>query len=130
MPAHNNQNAEEYFMFVFAIETCGRTVAFTKETDRIMLGAILSGEREEGQHLLDGLSLMRDSIGPLWDGKAPITARLATDSEEIDYDITVGEFMEKEPGVRTDESILMFNLTNQNGDSVLVIPPAMARMPN
>ena len=29
-------------MFVFAIETGGRTVAFTKETDRIMLGAILT----------------------------------------------------------------------------------------
>jgi hypothetical protein len=115
-------------MFAFAIETCGRTVAFTKETDRIMLDGVLSGEREEGQHLLDGLSLMRDSIGPLWDGKAPITARLATESEELDYDIMAAEYMEKEPDVRTDESILMFSLTNGNGDNVLMIPPAMARM--
>jgi hypothetical protein len=117
-------------MFVFAIETCGKTVAFTKETDRIMLDGVLNGEREEGQHLLDGLSLMRDSIGPLWDGRAPITARLATESEEMDYDITAHEFMEKEPGVRTDESILMFSLTNGKGENVLVIPPAMARLPN
>src|SRR5437763_15375216 len=99
-------------MFFFAIETCGRTVAFTKEVDRIMLDGILNGQREEGQHLLDGLSLMRDSIGPLWDGKAPIMARLATASEEIDYDLTAGEYMEKESHVRTDESILMFSLTN------------------
>ena len=117
-------------MFVFAIETLGRTVAFTKETDRVMLEGILNGQRDEGQHLLDGLSLMRDSVGPLWDGKAPITARLASESEEQDYAKTAGEYMEKEPDVRTDESILMFNLTNKNGESVLVIPPAMARMPN
>jgi hypothetical protein len=41
----------EKVMFVFAIETCGTTVAFTKETDRIMLDGILNGEREEGQQL-------------------------------------------------------------------------------
>jgi hypothetical protein len=116
-------------MFVFAIETLGRTVAFTKETDRVMLEGVMNGQRDEGQHLLDGLSLMRDSIGPLWDGKAPITARLATESEEQEYDITVGEYLEKAPDVRTDESILMFQLQNTKGESVLVIPPAMARMP-
>jgi hypothetical protein len=115
-------------MFVFAIETCGRTVAFTKETDRVMLNGILNGQRDEGQHLLDGLSLMRDSIGRLWDGKTPITARLATESEEVDYDITAREYMEKETDVRSDESILMFNLTNGKGDNVLVIPPAMRRI--
>jgi hypothetical protein len=38
-------------MFVFAIETCGKTVAFTKEVDRIMLDGILNGERDEGKHL-------------------------------------------------------------------------------
>jgi hypothetical protein len=112
-------------MFVFAIETCGRTVAFTKETDRVMLDGILNGQRDEGQHLLDGLSLMRDSIGPLWDGKAPITVRLATESEELDYDITAAEYLEKEPDVRTGESILMFQLQNTKGESVLMIPPAM-----
>ena len=112
-------------MFVFAIETCGRTVAFTKEVDRIMLEGFLSGERDEGQHLLDGLSLMRDHKGKLWDGKAPITARLATASEELDYDMTAAEYMEKEPGVRTDESILMFSLVNTKGENVLMIPPAM-----
>jgi hypothetical protein len=112
-------------MFVFAIETNGRTVAFTKETDRIMLEAFLSGDRDEGQHLLDGLSLMRDHKGKLWDGKAPITARLATESEELDYDITAGEYMEKEPDVRTDESLLMFSLTNKNGENVLMIPPTL-----
>jgi hypothetical protein len=112
-------------MFVFAIETGGRTVAFTKEADRVMLDGILNGQRDEGQHLLDGLSLMRDNIGRLWDGKTPITARLATESEEMDYDVTVLEYMDKEPDVRSDESILMFSLTNVNGDNVLMIPPAM-----
>ena len=109
-------------MFVFAIETCGRTVAFTKEVDRIMLDAMLDGERDEGQHLLDGLSLMRDSIGPLWDGRAPITARLATASEELDYGITAHE-----AGITDDESLVMFILQNTKGESVLVIPPALRR---
>jgi hypothetical protein len=92
-----------------------------------MLDWILSGQRDEGQHLLDGLSLMRDTIGPLWDGKAPITARLATESEALEYDITSGEYMEKEPDVRTDESILMFHLVNQKGESVLMTPPTLRR---
>jgi len=30
-------------MFVFATETCGSTVAFTKEVDRIMLNGVLGG---------------------------------------------------------------------------------------
>jgi hypothetical protein len=112
-------------MFVFAIETCGRTVAFTKKTDLLMLEGVLTGERDEGQHLLDGLSLMRDHNGKLWDGKAPITARLATASESLDYNITAAEYLEKEPDVHTDESLLMFQLQNTKGESVLMIPPAM-----
>jgi hypothetical protein len=115
-------------MFVFAIETCGRTVAFTKEVDRIMLDGVLSGERDEGQHLLDGLSLMRDSIGPLWDGKAPFTARLASTSEELDYNITADEYRHTQHDVSDDESILMFNLLNMKGENVLMIPPAMRRV--
>jgi hypothetical protein len=54
-------------MFVFAIETCGKTVAFTKEQDRTMLDGLLSGDRDEGKHLLHGLSLEQ-----LWDGNSPL----------------------------------------------------------
>jgi hypothetical protein len=67
-------------MFVFAIETNGRTVALTKEVDRIMLDGFVNGEREEGQ------ILRRDILQPeYWDGKSPFTARLATPLEELDY---------------------------------------------
>ena len=117
-------------MFVFAIETCGRTVAFTKETDRIMLEAFLSGDRDEGQHLLDGLSLMRDSIGPLWDGKAPITARLATRRKKWTTTLRLRNTWRRNRTFAPTESILMFQLQNTKGESVLMIPPAMARMPN
>jgi hypothetical protein len=69
-------------MFVFAIETRGQTVAFTKETDRIMLDGILIGGRQEAQELRTGLF-----DAGLWDGVSPFTARLATDSEEQDFEI-------------------------------------------
>jgi hypothetical protein len=75
-------------MFVFAIETCGKTVAFTKETDRYMLDGILNGEREEGKRLRDRLLFLRAFTGQWgWDGVSPFTARLATISEESDYDL-------------------------------------------
>jgi hypothetical protein len=61
-------------MFVFAIETNGKTVAFTKETDRIMLDGILNGEREEGQQLRKTLLFMKSKT--VWDGVSPFTARL------------------------------------------------------
>jgi hypothetical protein len=113
-------------MFVFAIETCGRTVAFTKEVDRIMLDGVLGGERQEGQQLRDGLIYLRDKIGSrLWDGVTPFTARLATDSEALDYDITASEYLEKEPGTGDDESLLMFSLENTKGENVLMIPPTL-----
>lgn len=70
-------------MFIFAIETNGRTVAYTKEVDLIMLEGVLTGKTDEGQKLRDGLSLMCDSTGPMWDGKAPLTPRLATASEPL-----------------------------------------------
>jgi hypothetical protein len=107
-------------MFVFAIETCGRTVAFTKETDRLMLEGMLTGDRDEGKHLLDGLSLNQ-----LWDGKAPITARLATHSEELDYGIEAHEAGFTD--VNDDESLVMFSLQNAKGENVLLIPPALRR---
>lgn len=43
-------------MFVFAIETDGKTVAFTKETDRTMLDGVLNGQRE---HLRDATCAIR-----------------------------------------------------------------------
>jgi hypothetical protein len=110
---------EEKIMFVFAIETNGRTIAFTKEADRVMLDGALNELRDSC------LTYMRDNIGPLWDGKAPITARLATASEELDYDITAAEYLEKEPDVRIDESILMYSLENTKGETVLMIPPTL-----
>jgi hypothetical protein len=67
-------------MFVFAIETCGKTVAFTTETDRINLEGTLSGQREKGRGLRDKL------VGKQWDGVSPFSARLATDSELADND--------------------------------------------
>jgi hypothetical protein len=67
-------------MFVFAIETNGKTVALIQEDNRLMLEGFLNGERDEGQ------ILRRDILQPqYWDGKSPFTARLATDSEELDY---------------------------------------------
>jgi hypothetical protein len=67
-------------MFVFAIETGGKTVALIQEDSRFMLEGFLTGEREEGQ------VLRRDIPQPhYWDGQSPFTARLATSSEELDY---------------------------------------------
>jgi hypothetical protein len=115
-------------MFVFAIETCGRTVAFTKETDRVMLDGVLNGQREEGQHLRDGLLYLRNKIGArLWDGSSPFTARLATDSEELDYQITAREHQKKEQDISDDESILMFHISDEDGASALLIPPVLRR---
>jgi hypothetical protein len=69
-------------MFVFAIETCGRTVALIQEDNRLMLDGFLNGEREEGR------ILRRDIVQPIyWDGTSPFTARLATASEELDYSL-------------------------------------------
>jgi hypothetical protein len=113
-------------MFVFAIETCGKTVGFTKETDRVMLDGVLNGHRDEGQQLRDGLMYLRNKIGSshcdVWDGVSPFTARLATESEALDYDITAAEHL---PEGSSDESLLMFSFTNLKGENCLVIPPAM-----
>jgi hypothetical protein len=97
-------------MFVFAIETCGRTVAFTKETDRLMLEGILNGHAEEGQQLREGLAYLK-----AWDGVSPFTARLATESEELDYGITTEEY-----GLYNEVLLLT---QNENNEGVLVIPP-------
>jgi hypothetical protein len=110
-------------MFVFAIETCGKTVAFTKEVDRIMLEGILNGQRDEGQQLRDGLVYLRDTVASrLWDGVAPFTARLATESEELDYDLTAAKHLPDCDG----ESLLMFCFKN-NRENFLVIPLALRR---
>jgi hypothetical protein len=74
-------------MFVLAIETCGRTVAYTKEVDRIMLDGILNGGRqEEALKLREGLLCLRS-----WDGVSPLTARLATESEDLEFHKNVPE---------------------------------------
>jgi hypothetical protein len=90
-------------MFVFAIETNGKTVAFTKETDRVMLDGVLNGQRAEGQQLREGLLYISKTGASAWDGVSPFTARLADYSEEIEYDVTAGEL-------------------NMSGDSVLLFP--------
>jgi hypothetical protein len=66
-------------MFVFAVETNGKTVALVQEDNRVMLEGFLNGEREEGQ------ILRRDILPQYWDRKSPFTGRLATPDEEIDY---------------------------------------------
>jgi hypothetical protein len=104
-------------MFVFAIETNGKTVAFAKETDRVML----NGQRE---HLRDGLMYLRDKNGALWDGTSQFTARLATQSEEMDYDEIAANLDNLADGLGN-ESVLVFHLVNMNGESVLVIPPSV-----
>jgi hypothetical protein len=109
-------------MFVFAIETCGKTVAFTKEVDRIMLDETL-----DGQQLRDDVLFVRDNNGALWDGGSPFTARLASASEELDYNITAYEYRQKEQDVGEDDSILMWHLTNRNGENVLIVPPTSRR---
>jgi hypothetical protein len=96
-------------MFVFAIETCGKTVAFTKEVDRIMLDGILNGQRVEGQHLRDGLLLISKTGASAWDGVSPFTARLATNSEDIEYNITADELN------IGDESVLLFPVSERDG---------------
>ena len=70
----------ERFMFVFAIETCGKTVALIQEDNRLMLDGFLNGERQEGRYFRDELSGLR-----CWDGTSPFEARLATSTEELDY---------------------------------------------
>jgi hypothetical protein len=110
--------------FIFAIETCGRTVAFTKEIDRIMLEGILGGGREEeAKELRDGLSSLRDCHGKLWDGVSPITARLATASEELDFNMSLPDD-EQQAGEASGESFLMFRLEKNTvlvtGDGTLL----------
>ena len=70
-------------MFVFTIETCGKTVAFTTEIDRINLEGTLSGQSQKGLSLRDKL------LGKLWDGVSPFSARLATDSELAENEFIV-----------------------------------------
>jgi hypothetical protein len=103
-------------MFVFAIETQGKTVAFTKEQDRSMLGGILEGGRDEGQQMRSWLK----TIGQ-WDGVSQLTARLATDSEEIDYDITTHE-----ADITDDESVIVYQLQNAKGEAVTAVMPDVA----
>jgi hypothetical protein len=106
-------------MFVFAIETCGKTVAFTKEVDRIMLDGILNGERDEGKHLRKTLLFIKSKT--VWDGVSPFTARLATDSEDPEYNVTADDL---DMG---DESVLLFPASERDGAcfSGLAIQPAL-----
>jgi hypothetical protein len=85
-------------MFVFGIQTQGKIVAFTKEQDSTMLGALLEGARDEGQQMRSMLARLKT-----WDGVSPLTARLATESEELDYGITTHE-----AGIEDDESAIAY----------------------
>jgi hypothetical protein len=68
-------------MFVFAIETNGDTVAFTKEQDPLMLEEFLSGDRDEGKFFHEEMIRFE-----CWNGTSPFTARLATASEALVYE--------------------------------------------
>ncbi len=85
-------------MFVFAIETNGKTVAFTTETDRAMLDGLTAGAREEGQQMRSMLARLKT-----WNGVSPLTARLATESEELDYGIVTSD-----AGITNDESVIAY----------------------
>jgi hypothetical protein len=112
-------------MFVFAIETCGKTVAFTGAKDRIMLDKVL-----KGWPLRDDIFFKRDKNGALWDGVSPFTARLASASEELEYNIATNEYRNTQGfEIGDDESILIFNLINMKGENVLMIPPVYVVFP-
>ena len=64
-------------MFVFAIETCGKTVALIQEESRIMLDGFLNGEREEGQYFREQ---MPESW---WDGTSPFNRAAAIATKEL-----------------------------------------------
>ena len=110
-------------MFVFAIETNGKTVAFTMEVDRVMLDGILTGGRDEGQQLRDGLLWMRDRDGPLWDGASPFTARLATSEEESEYDDIA---VQRDNANLNVDSLIIFSAINLRGETCLLMPPSFA----
>jgi hypothetical protein len=89
-------------MFVFAIETCGKTVALIQEDNRLMLDGFLTGEREEG------MILRRDIMESFWDGSSPFTARLATPAEELDYSLMYYEAHGESHGGPSGESVWYF----------------------
>ncbi len=106
-------------MFVFAIETNGRTVAFTKVVDRVMLDGVLNGKSAEGEHLRDGAYYLQ------WDRVSPFTARLATDSEDAEYHVTFPEDRKLKSEDFMEGGILSgFTIIDKGRhDSVLLIPP-------
>jgi hypothetical protein len=74
-------------MFVFAIETNGKTVAFVQEDNRYMLDGFLNGKRTEGRKAREFVRGVEEASGTqIWDGVSPFTARLATLQEEIQFD--------------------------------------------
>jgi hypothetical protein len=89
-------------MFVFAIETGGKTIALIQEDNRLMLDGFLTGEREEG------MILRRDVMQSLWDGSSPFTARLATPDEELDYSLMYYEAHGEPHGRPSGESVWYF----------------------
>jgi hypothetical protein len=73
-------------MFVFAIETNGKTVALVREENRYTLDGFLNGKRKDGRGLRELLLSIEEGGGTLiWDGVSPFTARLATSKEDSDY---------------------------------------------
>jgi len=73
-------------MFVFAIETNGKTVALVREENRYTLDGFLNGKRKDGRELRELLLSVQEGGGTqIWDGSSPFTVRLATPEEDSDY---------------------------------------------
>jgi hypothetical protein len=77
-------------MFKFTIEVGGQAVAVVAASDRLMLDAFVDGDLDEGKTFRSDLMCFDSNGSPLWDGKSPITYRLATPKEEGDFDATFG----------------------------------------
>lgn len=66
-------------MFVYAIETGGKTVALVGESASPLLTEMLHEEREAGKYFRQEIPSL------MWDGLTPIYARLATSDEFRDF---------------------------------------------
>jgi hypothetical protein len=68
-------------MFKFTVEVGGRDVAVITAVDRVMLDGFVGG------HIDDGAAFRADlKRNGLWNGKSPITYRLATEEESDEFD--------------------------------------------
>ncbi len=89
-------------MFVFAIETCGKTVALVQEDNSLILEGFLTAKTKEGKCFINQIP------EGSWDGSSPFTARLATSSEELDYGIMYYEKHGQSPDRPEGESVWFF----------------------